>query len=107
VIAVILILLGIAAVAYGFGQLHGAPPTSGLNDQMTDATNDGTDFTSLFLIGAGAIVLLAGFGCLSASLSPKDDLQMPSSTGVTCPECGLLNEPGARTCESCGGPLRG
>lgn len=108
VIGVIMILLGIAAAAYGFSQLHGGPtPTPDtFNQPMTDATNSGNDFTSLFLVAVGAVVLLAGFGCISVSLNPRDEPVVPGETGRTCRSCGLLNEPGASTCETCGEPLR-
>lgn len=107
VIGVILVLLSIAAVAYGIGQLsNSAANPSDYTAQMNDAANSGDSFTAFMLIGGGAIGMLIGFGCFTATVGRTDDSEPDTSgAGLTCPACGLLNEPGARTCETCGEPL--
>lgn len=106
VIGVILVLLSIAAVAYGIGQLNDVVATpDGFNDQMVSATTHGSNFTGMFLIAAGAIGLLIGFGCLTSSFTPAEPADTRPASGRTCPACGLLNEGAATTCEACGEPL--
>lgn len=108
VIGVILLLLSVAAVAYGISQLNDVVSTpSDFNDQMVSATTHGSNFTGMFLIAAGSVGLLIGFGCLTSSLGRADRApsEGPPTGGGTCASCGLLNEPGARTCEACGEPL--
>jgi hypothetical protein len=106
VIGVILVLLSIAAVAYGIGQLSNSPTTpSDYTAQMNDAANSGNSFTAFVLIGGGAIGMLVGFGCFTATVGREASEAEMSGSGLTCAACGLLNEPGARTCETCGQPL--
>lgn len=106
VIGVILVLLSIAAVAYGIGQLSNSPASpSDYTAQMNDAANSGNSFTAFMLIGGGAIGMLIGFGCFTATLGREETEPEVSGPGLTCGACGLLNEPGARTCETCGEPL--
>jgi hypothetical protein len=105
VIGVILVLLSIAAVAYGIGQLNNNPTTpDGFTQQMSDAANSGNSFTGFALIGGGAIGLLIGFACFTSTIGREESTAAVGS-GRTCPSCGLLNEPGAGTCEGCGAPL--
>jgi uncharacterized membrane protein len=119
----VLVLLGIVAVAYGIGSLNDTPPTpSDFNDQMVSAVNNGSSFTGMFMLAVGAIVMLAGFAMITSGFSRPEGADEVSAAGsaassraggaalgggkaVTCAACGLLNEPGARTCENCGEPL--
>ena len=106
VIGVILVLLSIAAVAYGIGQFSNtAVSPDGYTAQMSDAANSGNSFTGFMLVGGGAIGLLIGFGCFTSSIGREESAPDPSGVGRTCAACGVLNEPGARTCETCGEPL--
>lgn len=105
VIGVILVLLSIAAVAYGIGQLSNTAATpADFTPQMSDATNSGSSFTGFILIGGGAIGMLIGFSCFTSSIGRSGSEPVPGP-GSACAACGLLNEPGARTCEACGEPL--
>jgi hypothetical protein len=105
VIGVILVLLGIAAVVYGLGQINNTPATpADFTPQMNDATSTGSSFTGIFLLGAGAVGMLAGFTFLMSGYGREKVAGEPGS-GLTCGACGLLNEPFSRTCESCGEPL--
>lgn len=105
VIGVVLVLLSIAAVAYGIGQLSntGATPAD-FTPQMSDATNSGSSFTGFVLIGGGAIGMLIGFSCFTSTIGRAESVDT-AGPGGTCGSCGLLNEPGATTCETCGAPL--
>lgn len=104
VIGSILVLLSIAAVAYGIGQLSNSPVApDGYTQQMSDAASSGNSFTGFLLIGGGAIGMLIGFGCFTATVGREAG--GPDAVGGACAACGLLNEPGARTCEGCGAPL--
>lgn len=106
VIGVILVLLSIAAVVYGIGQLSNSSGTpSDYTAQMNDAANSGNSFTAFMLIGGGAIGMLIGFGCFTATVGREESASDSSGAGLTCTACGLLNEAGARTCETCGEPL--
>ncbi|BBH16942.1 hypothetical protein Back2_12290 [Nocardioides baekrokdamisoli] len=105
VIGSVLVLLSIGAVAYGIGQLSSTPVTpSDFTQQMNDATNSGNSFTGFVLIGGGAIGMLIGFSCFTSTIG-REDVSVRDTGSGTCPACGLLNEPGARTCEGCGAPL--
>lgn len=105
VIGTILVLLGIAAVAYGIGQLSSSGGTpSDYTAQMSDAANSGNSFTGFVLIGGGAIGMLIGFSCFTSTVGRTSDRGEGTAAGM-CASCGLLNEPGAITCESCGEPL--
>lgn len=106
VIGVVLVLLSIAAVAYGIGQLsNGAVSPAEFTPQMNDATNSGSSFTGFVLIGGGAIGMLIGFGCFTSTIGRSESESEVAGTGGTCVACGMLNEPGAGTCEGCGAPI--
>ena len=55
--------------------------------------------------GCGAIGMLIGFGCFTATVGREESASDSFGAGLTCTACGLLNEAGARTCETCGEPL--
>ena len=106
VIGVVLVLLSIAAVAYGIGQLSNtAVSPADFTPQMSEATNSGSSFTGFMLIGGGAIGMLIGFSCFTSTIGRSGAASDVKAPNGTCAVCGLLNEPGAQTCEGCGAPI--